>query len=255
MENNDTNNDSDNDVIYLYTKPGDNVIVIEDDAKTDVADVVPSASFVQSSLILNKNKGLGAGGSNTNVHGLSFEQKTNNEERLLSLGFIKQHIPGKTGKTHYYLEKMFESSPTQLKKRIVYVTQGGFKAYVKAFYQKDVNKNPDEAYLIQYYNDETAVTTATTTAKITVKILEKKSQQVSGSADVKLMCVPGYIYMYQRKLGDNFNVQYALCLNNYLKQQYLTDPDLMAFNLSHQIPAFYGDDDDYWVQLDNWLAR
>ena len=116
---------------------------------------------------------------------------------------------------------------------------------MKVFFQKDVNKNPDEAYILQPCDKS---------ALITIKILEKKSQQVSGSADVKLMCGPGYIYLYQRKLGDKFKVEYALCLNDFLKRQYLADPDLMAFNLSHQIPAFYGDDADYFQQLDNWIT-
>ena len=36
-----------------------------------------------------KNKGTGAGGSNTNLYGKKFEYKTNNESRLLLNGFVK----------------------------------------------------------------------------------------------------------------------------------------------------------------------
>ena len=32
------------------------------------------------------NKGKGAGGANTNYHGKKFEEKTNNERRLLEMG-------------------------------------------------------------------------------------------------------------------------------------------------------------------------
>ena len=40
----------------------------------------------------NSNKGTGAGGANTNKNGKSFEEKTNNESRLLNKGFIRENI-------------------------------------------------------------------------------------------------------------------------------------------------------------------
>ena len=57
------------------------------------------------------NRGTGAGGANTNVNGKSFEEKTSNEQRLLTNGFSKKLIPGYKGKNAYYLAK--EISPTE----------------------------------------------------------------------------------------------------------------------------------------------
>ena len=41
------------------------------------------------------NKGTGAGGSNTNYHGKKFEEITNNENRLLELGYTKNSFTKK----------------------------------------------------------------------------------------------------------------------------------------------------------------
>ena len=58
-----------------------------------------------------QNKGTGAGGSKTNVNGIAFEKKTDNEIRLLSNGFVRKSLTGKEKtKYGYYLEKMEENN-------------------------------------------------------------------------------------------------------------------------------------------------
>jgi hypothetical protein len=53
------------------------------------------------------NKGTGAGGSTTNHNGIAFENKTDNEIRLISNGFVRKNITGKEKtKYGYYLEKI-----------------------------------------------------------------------------------------------------------------------------------------------------
>lgn len=80
------------------------------------------------------NKGTGAGGANTNATGKSFEQKTENETRLLASGFIRKQIPGcEKNKTGYYLVKETITNPDQ---SIIYLTQGGLKAYFNHFFKK-----------------------------------------------------------------------------------------------------------------------
>ena len=70
------------------------------------------------------NKGTGAGGANTNYYGKKFEEKTNNEQRLLEAGYIKTCITYKPKKTYdYVLSKTFET------KTIVFVLQNGLKMY------------------------------------------------------------------------------------------------------------------------------
>ena len=108
------------------------------------------------------NKGTGAGGSNTNVNGKSFENKTLNESRLLlQFGFERKNIPGLCAKAKngYYLIKQIS-----LTESIVYLTQGGLKAYFKHFFGKEMCRCPDEAYLFTRDNGNHIL-----------KILEKKN--------------------------------------------------------------------------------
>ena len=47
------------------------------------------------------NKGTGAGGSNTNYYGKIFEEKTNNQSRLINNGYTKNNLLKKPKKTIY----------------------------------------------------------------------------------------------------------------------------------------------------------
>jgi len=123
-----------------------------------------------------RNKGNGAGGNNTNYYGKKFEQKTNNEKRLLDYGFSK--------KDNYYLSKTFED------KSIVFVSQNGLKKYMKNNYKVELFRNPDEAYIIEYNN-----------GKKVLKILEKKEQHMHGSVETKLSGNPDIF----RKIPASFN--------------------------------------------------
>jgi hypothetical protein len=186
------------------------------------------------------NRGTGAGGANTNVNGKSFEEKTSNEQRLLSTGFIKKTIPGYKGKNAYYLVK--EMSPTE---SITYLTQGGLKAYFEHFFKKEMCRNPDEAYLFR--NGTT----------YTLKVLEKKNQNTAGSVDTKLLAGPGFIEEYQILLGDAFTVHYAFCISAFLKKDYVSDTvkykALRTINERHSIKVLYGDDANYYETLDAWI--
>ena len=187
------------------------------------------------------NRGTGAGGANTNKNGKSFEEKTDNETRLLADGFVRKDIPKKKGKYAYYLEKILE--PT---KSIVYVTQGGLKAYFDAVFNKDMCRCPDEAYVFRDGD------------KYTVKILEKKNQNAAGSVDTKLMTGPGFIWEYKRILGEGFSVKYAFCISDFLKKDYMSDSEkyksLREFNDHPGIQVMFGDDADYYETLDAWLS-
>lgn len=108
----------------------------------------------KSEIILNENndnnkeniitnKGTGAGGSNTNYYGKKFEEKTNNQIRLLNCDYIKNNFIKKSKKIYnYYLLKRFED------KTIVFLLQNGLKTYMKNKYSIDVFRCPDEAYIL-----------------------------------------------------------------------------------------------------------
>ena len=187
------------------------------------------------------NRGTGAGGANTNKNGKSFEEKTNNESRLLAEGFVRKDIPKKKGKSNYYLEKTLETS-----KSIGYLTQGGLKTYFATFFNKEIWTQPDEAYIFR--DGE----------KYAVKILEKKNQNGAGSVDTKLWTGSGYIDQYNDMLGEGFDVKYAFCLSDFLKQQYTSDQgrwkSLRKTNAKHGIVVLFGDDSNYYETLDAWLS-
>lgn len=200
------------------------------------------------------NKGTGAGGSNTNVNGKSFEMKTSNEPRLLDSGFVRKNIPG-VGykiKNGFYYEKQMTPTTT-----VVYLTQGGLKAYFKHFLGKEMCRCPDEAYLFKHGCDGGA--------SYTLKILEKKNQNTSGSVDTKLLAGKGFIDEYIYCLGGDgdggsetvFTVEYAFCINEFLKKDYIADTKKSeALRFIHKkdgISVLFGDDTDYFDTLDAWL--
>ena len=50
-------------------------------------NTIPNPSPSPNIIVLSK--GTGAGGANTNLYGKKFEEKTNNQNRLIRLGFVK----------------------------------------------------------------------------------------------------------------------------------------------------------------------
>jgi hypothetical protein len=190
-----------------------------------------------------QNKGTGAGGSKTNHNGIAFENKTDNEPRLISNGFIHKHIPGKEkSKYGYYLEKI-NSTHT-----IRFVKQNGLKYYMYHFHQKELFREVDEAYII----------IDNITQTITIKVLEKKNQNGSGSVEDKLL--QGYYFKvieYPGCLGENFNIEYAFCMSTFLKNLYISDHKKWKINREsnekNNIPVLFGDDEDYYSKLDEWI--
>ncbi len=149
------------------------------------------------------NKGTCAGGSNTNYYGKKFEEKTNNQQRLLEMGYTKNSFTKKPKKQYdYYLSKIFED------KTIVFVLQNGLKMYMKNKYNIDLFRCPDEAYIIEYKH-----------GRKVIKILEKKEQNVDGSVETKLWSGPSLKKEYEIVLGPEFEVFYGFCVNEFLKKK------------------------------------
>ena len=189
------------------------------------------------------NKGTGAGGSTTNHNGIAFENKTDNEIRLISNGFVRKNINGKEKtKYGYYLEKIDE------KNTIHFVKQNGLKYYMYHFHQKELFREVDEAYI---FIDNI-------TRNINLKILEKKNQNGGGSVEDKLCLGHHFKFVeYPGCLGENFKVEYAFCISSFLKKQYISDHKkwkiIKETNEKNNIPVFFGDDDDYYSKLDDWI--
>jgi len=196
---------------------------------------------INKNNIMTENKGTGAGGSNTNFHGKRFEEKTNNEYRLLEDGYIKYNISKNSKKTYdYYLLKNFED------KNIIFVLQNALKKIMKLKYNVELFRCPDEAYIIEYNN-----------GKKIIKILEKKEQNVEGSVETKLWSGPSLKREYELILGNGFEVHYCFCVNNFLKNKLTSnEKKYMILNTilnESNIPILFGDDDNYFELLDCWF--
>ena len=186
------------------------------------------------------NKGTGAGGANTNCYGKKFEDKTNNQNRLLEMGYIKNSYTKSKKTNDYYLVKTFED------KTIVFVLQNGLKTYMKYKYNIDMFRCPDEAYIIEY-----------TSGKKVIKIIEKKEQNVEGSVETKLWAGPSLKREYELILDNEFEVHYGFSVNNFLKKK-LTSKDkkytiLDTILQENNIVVFFGDDENYFQTIDIWF--
>ena len=195
------------------------------------------------------NKGSGAGGARTNLFGKAFESKTNNEARLIDMGFERGFL-NKKGvakiNNHFdYLSKKIDDDKT-----IIYCTQHGLKHYIKQEYDILLDRLPDEAYIVKSNTGQ---------SKTVLKILEKKAQNVSGSVIDKLFNGPTFREVeYQMVLGDNFDVKYAYCVSEYLKKQINSEKSerykrLKNYYIKQDIPFLYGDDANYFETLDAWI--
>jgi len=177
------------------------------------------------------NKGTGAGGANTNYYGKKFEEKTDNSQRLINDDWCKNN---------YYLCKIFDD------KIVIFVTQNGFKKYMKDKYSKAVYRCPDEAYIIEYKSGR----------KI-IKILEKKEQRVEGSVETKLWSGVALKREYELVVGADFEVCYGYCVNDFLKNKFISrEPKYLNLNKildEVNISVLFGDDDDYFSTLDKWI--
>ena len=187
------------------------------------------------------NKGTGAGGANTNYYGKKFEEKTNNEQRLLEIGYNKASFTKKPKKAYdYYLTNTFED------KTIVFVLQNGLKLYMKNKYKIDLFRCPDEAYIIEYNN-----------GRKVIKILEKKEQNVEGSVETKLWSGPSLKREYELVLGPEFSVFYGFCVSEFLKNKLVSNEKkyitLNTIFTETNIAVLFGDDDNYFETFDTWL--
>lgn len=196
-------------------------------------DIINNIKKLNINQTINQtiNKGTGAGGKNTNHYGISFENKTSNEKRLLESGFKKEKG---------YLIKKYPDY------EVIFVTQSELKNYIKNEYSIKLFRNPDEAYIIKRNNEKTII-----------KVIEKKEQRVEGSVETKLWSGPSLKREYSIILGDQFEVEYSFCVNSFLenkmKSNELKYQVLQQILDENQIPILYGDSDDYFENLDNWL--
>ena len=191
------------------------------------------------------NKGTGAGGAKTTKNGIEFEEKTSIEHTLSSNNFIKI-VVNKRKKDSYYFENNYSH------KKIIYMKQNGLKYYFKQNFDIDIYKKPDEAFLVCSGN------------KYHLKILEKKNQNVGGSVEDKLktglFSKKEYEKMLnKKKLLYTFEVSYAFCISKFLQNKF-ESTEIKYLNMKNimmedGIELFYGDNEDYYNKVYEWINK
>jgi hypothetical protein len=188
-------------------------------------------------LIKVINKGTGAGGEQTNINGLKFEDYTDIIPKLVELGYEKK------GKDYY--EKKIKDTT------VIFTKKKSFAKYMNKHFKipiKNICKEPDEAFIIINNNN------------IIVKILEKKNQNVQGSVDEKLLLGGAYKIMYTKMLENietKYNIEYAFCVSSFLQNNF--ESGSIKYNLYKytmnidDIKLFYGNDKDYFEKILQWI--
>ena len=131
-------------------------------------------------------------------------------------------------------------------KQVSFVLQSNLKTYMKIKYNINLFRFPDEAYVIEFTN-----------GKKIVIIIEKKEQKVEGSVETKLWSGPSLKREYEIVLGEQFEVYYCFCVNDFFKKKFTSNE--IKYNIlktiltENNINILYGDDEDYFKHLNLWL--
>lgn len=168
------------------------------------------------------NKGTGAGGANTNITGLSYEDKTNLEPLFSEIKYDKK-TGAKTVKFDNYEKELINVNKSKLYK------------FMKQIKEKNNDlkkaagcKEPDEAYI----DIERKI----------IFIIEKKFQHTNGSVDEKIQTGPFKKLHYSQQF-PNFTITYIYCLSDWFKQdEYISVLDYLEQN---NIPVFWGNNQNY----------
>lgn len=189
----------------------------------------------QNNIILNEplivNRGTGAGGSNTNVNGLSYEDKTNLNTLLSEVSYTKKK-QFKTIKFNGYPNELIDVSKSNLYK---YMNSIGEKSSLQP---AAGCKNPDEAYIDNN--------------KKIVFIIEKKFQQTSGSVDEKIQTGPFKKLHYSQQF-PNYKIYYIYCLSDWFKRTEYNS--VLDYNKQNEIVIFWGNDEDYKSKIIEFICN
>lgn len=177
------------------------------------------------------NKGTGAGGSNTNLNGLSYEDKTD-----LSCLYT-ECIQEKKEKARTIKFPSFDG-------HLINANKSALHKYMTKIGEKNTDlqpaagcKEPDEAYI--------------DINKKALYIIEKKFQQTPGSVDEKLQTGPFKKHHYG-KLFPNYHVYYIYCLADWFKrEEYLS---VLEYLEESDIPIFWGNDPNYKTNIIDFIC-
>ena len=174
-----------------------------------------------------KNKGTGAGGSNTNKNGLSYEELTELNDRITILKERKCSS-----------EINFDDD----KKPFIKAKQANLFKYMKDEINTNIEKahgckNPDECYIDKDLKN--------------MFIIEKKFQQCSGSVCEKIQTPDFKLWQYSRTFPD-YNIIYIYCLSDWFKKNCIAELEYLDFK---NVRYFWGSSKTYKDDIINFIIN
>ncbi len=183
-----------------------------------------------STIIMNYLKNTGSG--------KKFEELTSHTNNLIRYGFKKYNVANK----FLFYKISFNNG------KIIHCSQSDFRHYIKYKYNISMLRCPDEAYIIE------------NNTGVIIKIVEKKYQIVNGTAETKLWSGPSlkreYQILFDEQKNIKFKVEYCFCVNDYFKQKIMLDKKFQVLKkilLENKIVILFGEDDNYYEMLDDWI--
>ena len=174
-----------------------------------------------------ENKGTGAGGSNTNKNGLSYEKITNLNDRIEII---------KESKTSNQI-KFNDCEITFIETK-----QANLFKYMKDKINKNITKAHGCKYPDECYIDEVSKN---------IFILEKKFQQNPGSVCEKIQTPDFKLWQYSRTFPD-YNIVYVYCLSDWFKKNCIAELEYLDFR---NIPYFWGSCETYKDDIINFIIN
>lgn len=176
-----------------------------------------------------KNKGTGAGGSNTNGNGLPYEGMTELDDRITIMD-KKKDSPFTVIKFNGH-EKLF-----------VKTKQAQFFKYMKDETDKEIKqahgcKKPDECYI----DEELKI----------IFIIEKKFQQTNGSVCEKIQTPDFKLWQYSRTFPD-YTIVYIYCLSDWFKTNCISELEYLDIK---KVPYFWGSSETYKDEIIKFMLN
>lgn len=175
------------------------------------------------------NRGTGAGGSNTNKNGLSYE-------KLTDLSTNYQVI-----KTSQYSNLIkfneFDISFIETKQSNLFKYMNNNEKIDKSINKAHGCKNPDECYI----NEQSK----------TIFIIEKKFQQTSGSVCEKIQTSDFKVWQYNRTF-PTYSIVYIYCLSDWFKDNCKAELEYLEYK---NVPVFWGKNTTYKNDIINFIVN
>lgn len=164
-----------------------------------------------------KNKGTGAGGSNTNKNGLSYEELTDLDDKIT---ILEKGKFSNTIKFHNNEKSFIKTKQANLFKCMHdEINTSVDKAHGC--------KNPDECYIDKDLKN--------------IFIIEKKFQQCSGSVCEKIQTPDFKLWQYSRTF-PSYTIIYIYCLSDWFKKNCIAELEYLDFK---NICYFWGSSKSY----------